>query len=219
MVFTELINWLHQRLKKPLPGKEAQLKMSALARIRELIAVKDSDFPVQSGVLILLYPMDQDIGIVLMRRPDYKGVHGGQISLPGGKQELFDDDIVDTAIREAREEIGIDPVAIEILGNLTPLYIPPSNFMVTPVIGYQNFRPVFIPDINEVAEIIEIRLMDLLDDCNCKIMETKIHQGFVIKAPSYFINDNIIWGATAMILSELREIIIEFKMESASLQL
>jgi 8-oxo-dGTP pyrophosphatase MutT (NUDIX family) len=211
MEFDQFIILLEKRLQKPLPGRPAQLKMSSLARMRELMKFPSPEDASQSSVLILLYPLAGSIGLVLMLRPEYRGIHSGQISLPGGKFEETDESLIYTALREAREEIGIDPMQVQVIGQLTELYIPPSNFLVTPVVGYQASQPHFTADPKEVAKIIEIQLDDLLNESNRQMKRMKISLGFSLKVPSYFIDGNIVWGATAMILSELGEIVSELK--------
>lgn len=209
MDFKIFISAIEEQLKKPLPGRRAHLKMASLARIQGLMNLIQPENAVQSSVLILLYPLDMEIGLVLMRRPDYNGIHSGQISFPGGKYEDDDKSLIYTALREAKEEIGIDPVLVQILGQLTELYIPPSNFIVTPVVGYMPFRPKFKADPKEVAAVIEIRISDLLNKSNIQKKKMKLRHGFSLKVPSFFIDGNIIWGATAMILSEFCIIIRE----------
>ena len=169
----------------------------------------NKDHAVKSSVLILLYPGQKSGSLLfaLIQRPEYDGVHSGQISLPGGRFEEEDGDLTRTALRESNEEIGIQPEGVEIIGSLSELYIPPSNFMVYPFIGYTNVRPEFVPDKKEVENIIETDLADLLNDKNIKTKEIKIRNGIKITAPCYEIDGNIIWGATAMILSEFREVI------------
>ena len=211
MEFTKFVILLESRLQRPLPGKVAQLKMSSLDRVKELRRMSPADNAIQSSVLILLYPREGSISLVLMLRPVYPGVHSGQISLPGGKYEETDDSLVFTALREAREEIGIDPGQVQVIGQLTEMYIPPSNYIVTPVVGYQSTKPAFTSDPKEVAEVLEIRLDDLLDARNRQMKKAKLSLGFSLKVPSYFINGHVIWGATAMILSELREIVAEIE--------
>jgi 8-oxo-dGTP pyrophosphatase MutT (NUDIX family) len=210
MEFSQFIRKLEDQLNGPLPGQTAQLKMSSMVRIRELMNFIQPDNAVKSSVLVLLYPVDARINLVLMRRPDYTGVHSGQISLPGGKYEDSDESLIYTALREAREEIGIDPARVQILGQLTDLYIPPSNFIVTPVVGYLTSRPVFTPDPKEVANIIEITVDDLMNENNIQKKRMKLRNGITMMVPSYFIEGQIIWGATAMMLSEFRELVKRF---------
>ena len=214
MEFNEFVHLLEKRLQQPLPGISAQLKMSSRARIQKLTKFSRPADPLRSSVLILLYPFDGRIKLVLMLRPEYSGIHSGQISLPGGKFEDGDDSLVNTALREAQEEIGIDPVLIRIIGQLTELYIPPSNFMVTPVVGYQTSQPEFTADPKEVARIIEINADDLLDIQNIRRKKIKLKLGFTLMVPAYFIDGNIIWGATAMILSEFSELAAEIMQTS-----
>jgi 8-oxo-dGTP pyrophosphatase MutT (NUDIX family) len=209
MEFSEFIILLEKRLQGPLPGRSAQLKMSSLARIRELLNLSPPADAIQSSVMVLLYPSAGRIRLVLMLRPEYPGIHSGQISFPGGKSEDTDDSLIYTALREAREEIGIDPVRVQIIGQLTEMYIPPSNFMVTPVVGYQTSPPQFKADPKEVARIIEINLEDLLDEKNMKLKKIRLRPGLPLKVPSYFIDGNVVWGATAMILSELKQVALE----------
>ena len=209
MEFSEFVVLLEKRLQLPLPGRSAQLKMSSLARMQELVRLFPSHDAIQSSVLILLYPAEGKTRLVLMLRPEYGGVHSGQISLPGGKYEDTDDSLTFTALREAKEEIGIDPGQVQILGQLTEMYIPPSNFMVNPVVGYQANRPEFHADPKEVAMIIEVNLDDLLDKKNIMMKKMNTRFGISLKVPSYFIDGNIIWGATAMILSEFTTLVAE----------
>jgi 8-oxo-dGTP pyrophosphatase MutT (NUDIX family) len=211
MDFTEFILLLEDRLRRPLPGRSAQLKMSSLVRIQQLMNISPALDAIQSSVLILLYPLDGEIGLVLMLRPEYNGIHSGQISLPGGKYEEDDESLVYTALREAKEEIGINPSQVQIIGQLTEMYIPPSHYLVTPVVGYQASKPMFTPDSKEVARIIEIKLSDLLDENNRLMKKMKLSLGFSMKVPSYVIDGNVIWGATAMMLSEFIEVIREIE--------
>lgn len=212
MDFMETILVLEERLKKPLPGRAAQLKMASISRLQSLMNFIHPDNAIPSSVLILLYPMDGDIGLVLEQRPKYKGIHSDQVSLPGGKSEDDDQSLIYTALREAAEETGIDPVQVQIIGQLTELYIPPSNFLVTPIVGYMAARPRFVADPKEVATLIEIPLRALLDPGNIKQQKMKIRRGFSLKAPAYVISGHTIWGATAMILSEFCSILEESKL-------
>jgi 8-oxo-dGTP pyrophosphatase MutT (NUDIX family) len=201
--FPNYIKKLKQQLKNTLPGKRAQFKMAPSKRSEEMANNSSQN----AGVLILLFPVESEIYTVLIRRPVYKGVHSGQISLPGGKSEPDKDiNIVDTAFREAHEEIGIPKEAISFVGKLTPLYIPVSDIYVQPIIGCINKEPHFIPDEREVDSIHKIQLKELLiPEC---IFEDEIilDDNRKVIAPYYKFNELQIWGATAMILSEFFEI-------------
>jgi len=214
MDFQKIIKDIGEALKKPLPGKDIQLKMSSMRRIRELMDGYQGKNSIRSSVLILLYPDadEKNISTVLIQRPNYEGVHGGQISLPGGRSEDSDKDLTETALREAKEEIGIQPDKIVILGNLTELYIPPSNYLVSPFIGYTVQKPQFYPDLQEVDRIIEIHLSDLLNDDNIKHKEIYVRPGLTVSGPCFEINGFTIWGATAMILNEFREILMRMRI-------
>jgi 8-oxo-dGTP pyrophosphatase MutT (NUDIX family) len=214
MEFYRLKGWLEERLKYPLPGITAQNKMSSLVRLREWMKLKVPAGARQGGVLILLFPGKDDICFALMQRPDYKGVHGGQISLPGGKREPSDADIIQTALRESYEELGIIPETVNISGMLTPLYIPPSNFHITPVVGFSEREPRFIPAPEEVDSVIVVPLNQLMDPANIRPKRVKTGFGISLDVPAFFINGHIIWGATAMILSELKAILTEMDKEA-----
>lgn len=209
MDFPIMIERLKVALNQPLPGRMAQLKMSTIPRIREIMKLpQDLNRAIPSSVLIMLFPLNggNDAGIVLIQRPFYDGVHGGQISLPGGRFEDSDKDLLGTAIREATEEIGLDPRIPVIIGKLSDLYIPPSNYLVTPFVGYCYQTPSYHPDPSEVEGIIEIPVSKLLDErsATCKTIEVR---GTQIEALCFEINGFVIWGATAMILNELKEIL------------
>lgn len=180
-----------------------------MRRIRELLAKRDHSDAKQSGVLILLYPgqLQETYRFALIRRPEYEGVHSGQVSLPGGRYEPSDRDLSDTALRETEEEIGVIASSVELLGALSELYIPPSNFMVHPFVGWTDRRPVFIPDHQEVEEVIEADLTDLMDDRKIKKRKIPLRNGLVILAPCFELGGSVVWGATAMILSEFREVV------------
>lgn len=211
MHHVEFVQWLIHRLKKPLPGVSAQQRMSSPARIHEWMKLGIPDHARPGAVLILFYPREEIVYLVLIQRPDYQGVHGGQISFPGGKREKSDDSLIRTALRESNEEIGINPEEVQIIGQLTPLYIPPSNYLVTPVVGYTGYPPSFLPDNKEVASIIEIAFEDLMQEgiIGHKTIRTSI--GVFIDAPAFIVGPHVIWGATAMIISELLEITGEYR--------
>lgn len=205
----ELAQKLEQGLKGPLPGKEAHKKMSAAVRKPADFKFDWSDPPRLGAVLILLYPENGRIYLPLMRRSEYGGVHSGQISLPGGKMEKQDTDLVQTALREAQEEIGIPEGDVTILGKLTPLFVYASNFDILPVVGFIGSKPIFKPDEREVVEVISADLIDLANQEEVKTTELSV-RNYIIEAPYYDINNQIVWGATAMILSEFLQVISSF---------
>jgi 8-oxo-dGTP pyrophosphatase MutT (NUDIX family) len=209
MNFQEVIHAIELELLNPLPGKDIQMRMSSIRRLREMTDQSQGSNGVKSSVLILFYPCfgENELSIVLIQRPSYEGVHGGQISLPGGRSEEEDLDLKQTALRETKEEIGIDPGTIITIGVLTELYIPPSNYLVLPFLGYTFKRPIFKPDPQEVAGIIEIKLKDLLNDNNIKYKDIHARPGLSVYGPCFEIENHTIWGATAMILNEFKEIL------------
>jgi 8-oxo-dGTP pyrophosphatase MutT (NUDIX family) len=209
MEFKELIQQLEKELKKPLPGEEVQLRMAALSRIRDLMNFKHESAAIRSSVLILLFPDGDasEVSLVLILRPMYDGVHSGQIALPGGRYEDHDGELIHTALRETHEEIGIDPRKVHIIGHLTDLYIPPSNYIVTPFVGFTDHEPSFKADTEEVQEIIIVKVKDLLEEPSLKIKDFVVSNGMKVNAPCYDLDGHLIWGATAMILSEFKEIL------------
>lgn len=201
-MFSDFFNNLINELNKKLPGEKAQLKMAPAIRDYFKHNIKSRD----AGVLILLYPKKDNIHVAFIQRTEYDGPHSGQISFPGGKSEKSDKNIIDTALRESNEEIGIIPEKVKVIGQLTPLHIPVSNFMVYPIIGIYEDTPKFIADPNEVKKVLEIKLLDLLNPYNCTTKEFNYGE-ISFSAPIYCPNDITIWGATAMILSEFLEIV------------
>lgn len=209
-----LIKKLEARLRLPLPGERAQLLMGSDVRMKELKWIPENKKTKNSGVMILLYPHHDSIYSVLIQRPNYKGTHGGQMALPGGKSEEEDKDIVHTALRETEEEIGVDRNSIHILGSLTRLYIPPSNYVIFPAVGCTEQRPEFIPEVSEVDGIIEYNITSLLHPDIRKITKIQVTKEIIFNAPYFDIHGKIVWGATAMVLSEFRELLGEVSLNS-----
>ncbi|MDZ7898188.1 MAG: CoA pyrophosphatase [Arcicella sp.] len=203
--FTTFIEKLSIHLQKPLPGQDAHNKMASESRLK-LKMPSPNERTRESAVLILFYPTKNQIFIPLILRPQYDGVHGGQMAFPGGRAEKEDENLIRTAMREAQEEIGVRLTDIKVIGQLTKLYIPPSNFFVQPVIGYMNHKPDFYPDAREVDKVIEIGLEEII---NPEIIGRKILnvRGVEIDAPFYQIQEHTVWGATAMMISELLTVI------------
>lgn len=191
--------------EKSLPGADAQYKMSSNGRKNKVSDTFGTKPHKVGAVLILLYPHKNGIYFPLTQRNQYEGVHSGQVSLPGGKTEPFDLDASHTALRETEEEIGVSRHHVEVLGKLTDLYIPPSNFLVHPYVGFAENRPEMVKDDREVAELFETDLHTLLNDDIVGETTISVGNGYRIKTPYFDINGKIVWGATAMILSELKE--------------
>jgi 8-oxo-dGTP pyrophosphatase MutT (NUDIX family) len=197
---------LKHELLKSLPGTDIQWQMASSDRFIKNFPKSPGKDSREAAVLILLYPYNQSIYTLLMQRPDYNGVHSGQISFPGGKKEPEDNDLIQTALRETYEETGVDPAKTEIIGRLTPLFIPVSNIIVNPVVGWTNERPILNHKSEEVLFLIEADLKIFLDPSVVKTKPVKI-SGEMLEVKYYDYEENTIWGATAMILHELLVII------------
>ena len=208
MTFTEFINRLKRELALPLPGMNVQLRMTSNRRVREMMEFRKPGQAIKSSVLVLLFPGKENAQptFVVTLRPTYEGIHSGQISLPGGRFELTDENLIQTALRETDEEIGVTPAEVTIIGQLTELYIPPSNYLVQPYVGFTSGSPVFHPQPKEVEQIIEIPVRQLLDEQNVVEKEISV-AGIQFSTPSFVIDGTTIWGATAMILNEFKEIL------------
>lgn len=196
---------------QPLPGAEAHRLMSS--RLRS-IPFKVPEGARPSAVLALFFPKNDLLHLLLIKRVADGKAHSGQISFPGGKQDKTDMDLQTTALREANEEVGIISAEVTMLGQLTPLYIPVSNFHVYPYVGYSDKPPEYILSEREVAGIIEVPV-DILLDPNQKTrvdIKSPVIEGVIRNVDAYKLaDDNIIWGATAMIISELETVMKEYK--------
>lgn len=199
-----LIQTLAEQLKAPLPGHSAQLEMTSRPPDYRL---KIPDQHRKSATLALLYSWKSDLWISFMQRTEDGNVHSGQISFPGGKMEPEDPDSTFTALREAEEELGINPAKVQVIGELTPLYIPPSNFLVYPKVGYCPERPSFKLERSEVARLIEVPLTDLMSPEIRQTVKVRVQNGMTMRVPAFIPQGNIIWGATAMMLNELLAVI------------
>jgi 8-oxo-dGTP pyrophosphatase MutT (NUDIX family) len=188
-------------LKTELPGPASHHKMAPGIRLEN----KHGSY-LDAAVLILLFRKTEKWHFVLMRRPEYEGAHSKQVSLPGGIHEEGDKDMEATALRETREELGIDDSGIQILGSLSRLSIPISGIDVSPFVGYYQGTPEFHPDPSEVEYLIEVPLSDLMTPDNVR-MEHRTILCRVVKVPYFNIGGEKVWGATAMILSEFLDLV------------
>lgn len=198
------INTIRTALEKNPPGIKAYEKMMPEIRSRhKYLDISKIEGSKLSSVLILLYQYEGKIYLPLTKRHDYNGTHGGQISFPGGKHEEEDESRTYTALREAHEEIGVAPSEVEVLGLLSEIYISPSNFKVLPVVGFINVKPLFVREKFEVEKIIEVEIADFINKANHKTKDIEVRNTTIKDIPYYDIQGHVVWGATAMILSEL----------------
>jgi 8-oxo-dGTP pyrophosphatase MutT (NUDIX family) len=188
----------------PLPGKKAQLLAAPLQRLKEMPPeIEYTKISRKAAVLLYCFPKGGLMHLSLIKRSSYDGVHSNQISFPGGKPEPGDQSLSVTAIRECKEELGTSLAAGKKLIPLTPIYIPPSNFLVSPFVGYEDHYPHFNLDSREVASHIELPLFKLLDlQIEQNLLRQGPHKGTAV--PCYTYNNHMIWGATAMILTEFK---------------
>jgi 8-oxo-dGTP pyrophosphatase MutT (NUDIX family) len=192
---------LRTALAGPLPGLTAQLEMAPQPRPGNMTYEEAENRSLKAGVLILIYPKGDEAHIVFIRRPQTAPHHKDQIAFPGGQLEAGED-FFQAALREAHEEVGVPPAAVEVAGRLTPLYVPPSNFCIYPVVGLAAAAPAFVPSAAEVAELLEVPLARLLDPATVRRETWTLERG-AVEVPFYAFGRHAIWGATAMILAEL----------------
>lgn len=198
---------LKRALAQESMGQKAQVEMAPLPDVSQRFDRASAKQARQSAVMILLYKQNDLIKFPLIVRPQYPGVHSGQIALPGGKYEEGDKDLVYTALRETEEEVGISMQDVEVLGQLSELYVPPSNFNILPVVGIHPAIPEFILQESEVDELVIADMKALNDSSKRKEKEMTFYSGTKVKVPYFDIENKVVWGATAMILSEFATII------------
>ncbi len=203
----EFIQKIQTRLDAPLPGPEAQDRMAHA--VRSSYPGKTEDARI-ACVLLALYPKNEEWHFVLIQRvsnnPNDR--HGGQISFPGGGLEANDASLEHGALREAEEEVGIIREDVQLLGRLTEMFIPVSNFIVHPFVGALDYTPTFIPQVTEVQQILEVPLKEFLHPANRKKTEIHLSDKLVLKNVPYFdIQGHVVWGATAMMLNEFQEVL------------
>lgn len=211
VIMTIPIDWasvLASRLLLPLPQEKAHKAMAPAGRFAENTHFQPNEKTRLSAVLIAFYPKNGTLYFPLIVRPDNSGVHSGQVALPGGRQDDTDMDLVTTALREMEEEMGVNVPREAVIGELSSFYIPPSNYLVYPVLAYLPEAPTFTPSPNEVVRILEV---DLATFAYTDTRKQKVIQASYLKAemPYYDLESHTVWGATAMILSELREVWLE----------
>jgi 8-oxo-dGTP pyrophosphatase MutT (NUDIX family) len=202
------LDLINRALAGPRPGRVAQERMIPHPRPGDILPPPPEHPIREAGVLVLLYLTNGDLHFVLTRRTDNVAMHKGQISLPGGMREPGES-LNETAIRETGEELGVDPSRIQLLGEpLTPLFIPVSGFWVTPFVGFWPDEPTFYAAPAEVIELLEPTVDALLDDSLVRREYWEI-RGERVEVPFFYIQGHKVWGATAMMLSELSEMLKE----------
>lgn len=211
-----LISFLKVRLLEELPHHDIQKEGLSQKLVESLIEAENArnqqfmkEPPRICAVMIAFYPDSTGPFLPMMVRPDNIRAHPGQISFPGGKQEIEDQDLIATAIRETQEEIGVLVPRENILGELSPVYIPPSNSLVTPIVGFLAGKPSYVPDQAEVAEVLDVPLSDLQNPANRENKKVILSGGEWVHMPAFRSGKNLIWGATARMITELMKVLAE----------
>lgn len=204
----EFLKRIKSAFDKELPGVKAHEKMSPINRPIDISTISNIHDYRHSAVALICYPSVSGFSFVLIQRPTYEGNHSGQISFPGGKKEESDLDLEFTARRETFEEIGVELNQNHLVGKLTTVFIPVSKFIIEPFLYVLNTEPHFRPDTREVESIFSPLITDLIDDGNTRNKAIELSTGMKLKNVPYFaLNDKDVWGATALILSEFKEIL------------
>lgn len=201
-------SYISEQFKHPLPGIKTHIEAAPYRDV--VIDDLTKNKAQQSGVLILFYEKNSTLHTVLIKRAINNSKHSGQIAFPGGKKEVYDTDLIETALREANEEIGIIKEHVEIVGTLTDVYIPVSNFLVAPVIGFIDYSPIFTLQLSEVFDVVEVEVQTLIHPNTFQQQKVKLYDGLQLKVPCFVVNKQIVWGATALMINELRYLLKDF---------
>ena len=208
MLFKDFINYIPKIEKEKLLSTDAHAKMAPLERISYL---KEENYqennPRQAAVLMLFYPKNKQTHLALIVRNTYPGVHSSQIGFPGGKVEESDFNLEETALRETHEEVGINREKVEIIKSFSQIYIPPSNFLVAPFMGISQQELTFVPDLHEVKRVLEFPVEDFLSKKSITKVKMTTSYATDIEVPAFMVDKYVVWGATAMMMSELKETI------------
>jgi len=213
----ELIQFLKQRLKEELPHNDIH-KEDLDPKVLNLLMEEEKNAKEQfkkkppriCAVMIAIYPHENKCYLPMMLRPTKSRAHPGQISFPGGKKEDQDQDLIETAIREMEEEIGVRVPRRNVLGDLTSVYIPPSNSLVTPIIGFLDEKPSYIPAPDEVEKVLDVSMEDLANPTNKRIKKVILTNGEYFEMPAFAVNEVLVWGGTARMIMELNILMEEF---------
>jgi 8-oxo-dGTP pyrophosphatase MutT (NUDIX family) len=204
--FNDFLNIIPKLTKMPLPGEKSQLQMAAVERLEELQKLTLANkTPKEAATMMLIYPKNDVPYFVLIERMISHGTHSGQIAFPGGRAEKEDQDFSITALRETEEEVGIAMSDQHLIRSATPIYIPPSNYLVRPYLAFAKASLSFTPQPSEVKSIIEVPLMELMDSSNISTYNLSTSYMEKVDVPCFLLQNQIVWGATAMMLYEFRE--------------
>ena len=208
MDFSDFLKYVPKIKQEKLLAEQAHLKMVPVERVLEVEKFKNgSNNPKKAAVMMLIYPKNNKSHLALIVRNTYPGVHSAQIAFPGGKVEIEDVSLSHTALRETHEEIGIHPEKIDVIKTFTEVFIPPSNFIVAPFLGISYSELQFTEQVEEIAGIIEFPLLDFMNEKTIVIKRMDTSYGKNIEVPTFKINNHYVWGATAMMMSELKEVL------------
>lgn len=202
----EIYSILKGLKKEDLKGEAAHIDAYPPFRLALYKDTRPTDRTKRSAVLILFYEIEGNTYFCLIKRPKYDGPHSSQVAFPGGKFENGDHNLTQTALREAEEEVGVDTSTIVVLNELSTLYIPVSDFTVKPILAATHTPPHFRPSVSEVEYIIQVNV-DMLLSTNLETVEVATPKGSIM-APSFLLENEKIWGATAMILNELKGLLL-----------
>lgn len=208
MNFNLFFNSISNVVNVELPSTTSHIKMAPSERVKMM---EDNNYDLSSvrraAVMMLFYPKNEITHLILIVRNSYPGIHSSQIAFPGGKVEEIDFDLKQTALRETHEEIGIHPNDIHVIRDFSSIYIPPSNFLVYPFLGVSPTELIFTLQEEEVAGIIELPLSTLLDDSIISNKKLETSYSKLIEVPVFQIGEHSVWGATAMMLNELKDVL------------
>jgi 8-oxo-dGTP pyrophosphatase MutT (NUDIX family) len=206
--FEDFLKYASKLRNLPLPGLDSQLKMAAIERLDELQRNGlNSTNHKTAAVMMLLYPIQGKTHFVLIERAVTDSTHSGQIAFPGGRMDPEDNNDPEiTALRETWEEVGVPIAQQEVLLAGTSIYIPPSNYRVYPYLAFAKARPKFTLQVSEVQSILEVPIASLLDDANITTKMLKTSYLDITEVPCFMLNNRVVWGATAMMLMEFKEI-------------
>ena len=201
--FDNLIFHLKKRINTNLPGKDSHKKMKISYRNEKKVSFNINRAK-PAAVLLLLFPNNKKICFYLTKRTEKLKYHKGQISLPGGSNEKGES-LLETALRETEEEIGVNKNEISILGQITPLFIPVTGFLMTPFIGFTSKEPIIKLDSMEAEELFSVNILDLIN--NDKLITHRQLNGRDVTIPYFNLNNQQVWGATSMVLSEFKDML------------